>query len=112
MSETVGKIYELARTYTKALQTVSAIIQPFPGVLGGLKRLTGCTGILLPGMEARIVRDDGTDADFDEPGELWLQAENIAPGYFNNEKANKETFVDGWLHTGDKFRVNRDGYFL
>ena len=60
----------------------------------------------MPGMEARIMRDDGTDANTDETGELWLRGGNVAMGYWNNEKASKETFIDGWVHTGDKFRVD------
>ena len=62
-------------------------------------------------MEARIVREDGSDADTSEPGELWLKGGNIALGYWNNEKANRETFVDGWLKTGDLFLVDGDGTF-
>jgi len=70
------------------------------------------TGILLPGLEARIVRDDGTDALRDEVGELWLRGGNISPGYFNNPEANAKTFVNGWLRTGDRFRVDKEGYFF
>lgn len=62
-------------------------------------------------MEARIVREDGTEADFNQLGELWLRSGNISPGYWKNEKANKETFQDGWLRTGDYFRVDENGYF-
>lgn len=69
------------------------------------------TGILLPGMEARIVRDDGTEADWDEVGELWIRGENVVLGYWKNPKATAETFVDGWLRTGDRFRVDRNQYF-
>ena len=62
-------------------------------------------------MEARIIRDDGTDANVNEPGDLWLRGNNAALGYWNNEKANKETFVDGWVHTGDKFYADADCNF-
>lgn len=77
-----------------------------------MKRIPGCTGVLIPGMEARILRDDGSDADVNEVGELYLKGGNIAMGYWNNEKATREAFVDGWLRTGDKFRVDEEGYFL
>ena len=71
----------------------------------------GSTGVLIPGMEARIMRDDGTDTNLNEPGELWLRGDNVALGYWNNEKASRETFVDGWVHTGDKFYVDADSNF-
>lgn len=61
-------------------------------------------------MEGKIVRDDGTEADINEPGELWVRGGNIALGYWGNDKATKECFVeDGWLRTGDKLRVDADG---
>ena len=33
----------------------------------------GSAGQLLPGVIARVVREDGSDADVNEPGELWLR---------------------------------------
>jgi long-subunit acyl-CoA synthetase (AMP-forming) len=67
--------------------------------------------VLLAGIEARIMREDGTEAEFNEVGELWLRSDNISPGYWKNDKANKEAFKDGWLRTGDHFRVDEKGYF-
>ncbi|KAF4577266.1 hypothetical protein EYR40_009365 [Pleurotus pulmonarius] len=93
--------------------TIAAIGQPFPGTLDGkAKTIVGSTGLLLPGLEARIVREDGTEAEVNEPGELWLRGGNIALGYWNNDSATKSTFVDGWLHTGDSFRITEDHYFF
>ncbi|KAG5642539.1 hypothetical protein DXG03_002577 [Asterophora parasitica] len=99
--------------YGMSEATIAAIVQPLPGVLGGrFKHVPGSTGILLPGVEAHIVRDDGTDADVNEVGELYLRSEIVALGYWNNEKATRETFIDGWLRTGDKFRATEEGYFF
>ncbi|KAF9451827.1 acetyl-CoA synthetase-like protein [Macrolepiota fuliginosa MF-IS2] len=92
--------------------TIAALFQPFPGSLNGrFKENIMATGTLIPGMEARIVREDGTEADWNEVGELWLRGENVVLGYWNNPEANKGTFVDGWLRTGDRFRVDEDQYF-
>lgn len=69
-------------------------------------------------MQARLVREDGTEADYNEVGELWLRGGNVARGYWGNEKATREGFVDDergegkWLRTGDRFSVNEDGCFL
>ena len=74
--------------------------------------MRGSAGILLPGMEARLRRDDGSEADFNEPAELWLRGENLALGYFRNEKSTNATFIDGWLRTGDRFSVDEKRNFL
>ena len=87
-------------------------MQPLSGMLGGkLKRIPGSAGVLSAGMEARIVREDGTEADFNEAGELWLRGDNVSMGYWNNTKATTETFVDGWLRTGDQFRIDEKENF-
>lgn len=67
----------------------------------------------LQGMEARIVREDGTDADADEPGEIYLRGGNVVLGYWNNETATRDAFLPGgWLRTGDRFRTDAEGRFL
>ncbi|KDR83116.1 hypothetical protein GALMADRAFT_238939 [Galerina marginata CBS 339.88] len=104
--------------------TIAAISHPLTGMLGGkLKKIPGCTGVLLPGMEARLLKtadalppsspDEISDADsaVNEPGDLWLRAGNVALGYWNNPKANSETFIGGWLRTGDRFRCDAEGNF-
>ncbi|KAF5317551.1 hypothetical protein D9619_013140 [Psilocybe cf. subviscida] len=108
--------------YGMSEATIAAITQPLDGLFGKLKRIQGCTGVLLPGMEAMLLREadatppTGTDtgaggSKVNEPGELWLRSPNVSIGYWNNPKANAETFVDGWLRTGDRFRVDEQGYF-
>ncbi|KAH8104506.1 hypothetical protein BXZ70DRAFT_904699 [Cristinia sonorae] len=102
----------IAEGYGITEATLSACLQPAPGVIPGVEPVLGSCGILLPGMEARILREDGSDADVNEPGELWLRGRNVAMGYYNNEQATKETFVDGWLRTGDSLRANANGTFF
>ncbi|RXW14327.1 hypothetical protein EST38_g11522 [Candolleomyces aberdarensis] len=112
LSKVIPKTANFSEGYGMSEATIAAITQPYPGILGGKYfPVPGSTGILLPGVSARIITDDGNDAALNEPGELWIQSDNVALGYYNNEKANKESFVDGWLHTGDKFRVDEKGNF-
>lgn len=69
----------------------------------------GSSGILIPGVTARVVRQDGTLVPRNESGELVVTGPAIALGYLNNEKATKETFVDGWVRTGDEVIINDAG---
>jgi long-subunit acyl-CoA synthetase (AMP-forming) len=90
-----------------------AAMTPVAGMLDGRANdKPGSVGILFPGVEARIVRPDGSLAGPNEPGELLLRGALVSLGYKGNEKATRETFVDGWLHTGDQLRIDEDGALL
>ncbi|KAK1985968.1 AMP-binding enzyme [Colletotrichum cereale] len=71
----------------------------------------GCTGKLLPGIEAALKRE-GTadDAPPGGPGELWLCGPNITPGYAFDPDAKRAAFpVEGWYNTGDMCRIDEHG---
>ncbi|KAJ7816593.1 hypothetical protein B0H14DRAFT_2521377 [Mycena olivaceomarginata] len=53
-------------------------------------------GELVPGVSARLIKSDGTLADYNEPGELYLKTPAAALRYLDNEEGTKETFVDGY----------------
>jgi acyl-CoA synthetase (AMP-forming)/AMP-acid ligase II len=43
-------------------------------------------------------------------GELLIRGPNVVRGYWNKPEATAETFVDGWLHTGDVARLDDQGF--
>jgi acyl-CoA synthetase (AMP-forming)/AMP-acid ligase II len=43
-------------------------------------------------------------------GELLIRGQNVVAGYWNKPEQSADTFVDGWLHTGDLARVDDDGF--
>jgi long-chain acyl-CoA synthetase len=43
-------------------------------------------------------------------GELWVNGPQIAKLYWNKPQATAETFVDGWVRTGDLARVDEEGF--
>ncbi|KAG6336875.1 hypothetical protein ID866_2201 [Astraeus odoratus] len=85
-------------------------LHPLPGMLDGrAKVVPGSVGMLIPGMEARIVREDGTLAAVNEVGELHVKGGCVSPGYWKDETSTNAAFVDGWLRTGDRMRIDADG---
>ena len=72
---------------------------------------SGSVGQLSELREARIVDDMGNDVPQGEIGELLLKGPGMMTGYYKNPKATAETLVDGWLYTGDLFRIDEDGYY-
>ncbi|KAL9626705.1 MAG: hypothetical protein Q9204_007101 [Flavoplaca sp. TL-2023a] len=62
----------------------------------------GSSGSFLPMVEARILSVDGVEiTGFDQPGELVIKSPSVVLGYLNNDEADRETFQDGWMRTGD-----------
>ncbi|KAI3332367.1 acetyl-CoA synthetase-like protein [Xylariaceae sp. AK1471] len=71
----------------------------------------GSVGSLIASCYARLVDDDEKDVEPGEPGEVWVKGPVVTKGYWKNEKANKESFKDGWFCTGD-IAIFRDGFFF
>ncbi|KAJ0154340.1 4-coumarate--CoA ligase-like 7 [Colletotrichum tanaceti] len=71
----------------------------------------GCTGTLLPGIEAALKREGTTeDAPPGGPGELWLRGPNVTRGYAFDPDANRAAFgAEGWYNTGDVCRIDERG---
>jgi len=66
----------------------------------------------MPGMQVRIVRPDGTDADPDEPGEIWFAGYGLFEGYYKQPEKTAEVFIKGWMHSGDRGSMNEAGEIL
>ena len=98
-----------------ALQQGYGMTETSPAVLTLDKedaaRKAGSSGKPVLHTEVRIVRPDGLDAGVGELGELWVKGPNITPGYWNRPDANKSSFTDGWLHTGDAARIDEEGFY-
>jgi len=73
------------------------------------ERLTSC-GRPFPGIEVRIVDlETGEDVPSGERGELWIRGYCLFDGYYKSPEKNAESFVDGWLRTGDLGALNDKG---
>jgi len=68
----------------------------------------GSAGQLISGVRARVIKVDGTLAGVGEPGELMVTGPSMALRYSNSEKATAETFIDGWVRTGDEVIIDKN----
>lgn len=71
----------------------------------------GSIGLPAPSTDVKIVREDGTDADIGESGEMWVKGPQVMRGYYNCPEATAEVLSDGWFATGDIAMMDDKGFF-
>ena len=74
-------------------------------------RKAGSAGRPLLHTETRVVDENGNDVAPGAMGELWVRGPNVTPGYWQRPEANRASFTDGWLHTGDAARIDDEGFY-
>ena len=72
----------------------------------------GSSGTPVPGYEARLLDDDGAPVQQGEIGELVIKGPSAAEGYWLQREKSQKTFRGHWTHTGDKYRIDADGYYI
>jgi acyl-CoA synthetase (AMP-forming)/AMP-acid ligase II len=64
--------------------------------------IANTAGRPIPGLEVRVVDDEGTPLEAGQPGEVVVRGYAVMAGYFGDQGATAATIDDdGWLHTGD-----------
>jgi benzoate-CoA ligase family protein len=71
----------------------------------------GSSGKPFAGYELRIVNENGEDVAPGEVGNLWVSGETAATAYLHQYEKSQQTFRGEWLVTGDKYRIDQDGYY-
>ena len=75
-----------------------------------LNRPDSC-GPPVPVADLRIMSEDAAhELPAGEIGELWARGPMVVKGYWENPEATAETFVDGWVRTGDLARLDEEGW--
>ncbi|MHA1569034.1 MAG: benzoate-CoA ligase family protein [Alphaproteobacteria bacterium] len=72
----------------------------------------GTSGRAVPGYQGRIVGEDGETVVPGETGALMIKGESIARCYWNDPERTARTMVGDWIHTGDTYFQDADGYYV
>lgn len=69
----------------------------------------GLVGHPLPGTELKVVDDAGAQLGSDLEGEVCVRGPSIFAGYLGDAERSEHVLRDGWLHTGDRGRLDSQG---
>ncbi len=78
------------------------------------QRRPGRVGIPVPGVDVRLIDDDGQELDAcdgETMGEIIVRGSNLFTAYLNRPDATAEAMREGWFHTGDLATRDPDGYW-
>ena len=79
----------------------------------GGRAVPGSIGLPLPGLEVRIVDEEGRDIEEGDPGEIVVRGPNVFGGYWGKDPQSAEAISpDGWLRTGDVAVRDEEGYLF
>jgi acyl-CoA synthetase (AMP-forming)/AMP-acid ligase II len=67
-------------------------------------------GVAWPGLELKIVGEDGTEAARGAVGEILIRSPVVMKGYWNKPEATAAAIQNGWMLTGDAAYMDEDGY--
>jgi len=78
--------------------------------IDGLRK-PGSIGVPYPGVESKVVGEDGTEVPTGVVGEIVVRGDIVMKGYWDNPQSTQEAIREGWLHTGDLAKRDEDGYY-
>jgi benzoate-CoA ligase family protein len=71
----------------------------------------GSSGKPFQGYQLKLVDEDGRDTPPGEVGNLLVMGETAALFYWHQYERSRRIFLGEWLFTGDKYRIDEDGYY-
>lgn len=71
----------------------------------------GSSGQLVDGYDAALLDEDRRPVADGEVGGLFIRGDSICDGYWNQTEKTRDTFVNGWLRTGDRYWRDAGGFY-
>ncbi|RFU65004.1 class I adenylate-forming enzyme family protein [Peribacillus glennii] len=75
-----------------------------------IERRFESVGFPLPHLEVAIVDEENKVLPPGQPGEILVRGHCVMKGYWNNPEQTANTIKNGWLHTGDIGKMDKEGY--
>lgn len=95
-----------AEAYGMVELTAMATLKP---ALPGIEWPSGCVGIAMPPVRAKVCDEHGNKMKRGELGELLIKGPGVTPGYWKNPEATSYALSGGWFRTGDMAKMDRFG---
>jgi benzoate-CoA ligase len=71
----------------------------------------GSSGVPVPGYELRLLDEDGREVATGQVGDLFVKGDSAAPFYWHQHAKSLRTMRGEWVHTGDRYRRDEDGFY-
>ncbi|MEQ1638819.1 MAG: fatty acid--CoA ligase [Methylococcales bacterium] len=98
------QVYGLTETGNMAV-----CLRPEDHSLGGNKKMESA-GKPLPGVQVCIIDADNKPLPVNQDGEICIKSPANMLGYWQNESATQQIFLDDWIRTGDMGYIDEEGY--
>jgi acyl-CoA synthetase (AMP-forming)/AMP-acid ligase II len=109
--EWVRAAFQPAKLFVMYGQTeATARLAYLPPDRGAEKR--GSMGVAIPGVELRVVDEQGRELARGETGHLVARGDNVTLGYLDEPEETAAILHDGWLWTGDLALRDEEGFFF
>jgi long-chain acyl-CoA synthetase len=89
---------------------MTELFRPISYLAGDSRDLPDSIGRAVPGVQVRVVDDDGKPLPATEVGELWINSPAAMDGYLDAPDETRAVIEHGWFKTGDLARITPDGF--
>jgi long-chain acyl-CoA synthetase len=89
---------------------MTELFRPLSYLAADTTDLADAVGRAVPGVEARVVSDDGVSLAAGEVGELLIRSPAVMDGYLGAAEETRAVLADGWFRTGDLASIDAEGW--
>jgi long-chain acyl-CoA synthetase len=89
---------------------MTELFRPISYLAGDARDVPESIGRAVPGVELRVMSDEGRALGVEETGELWIRTPAAMDGYWGAPEETRAVLTDGWFRTGDLATISADGF--